>query len=89
MSDRPWLFTSETSKIARAKVKTNGTFDRAKWNREYQAQIRQRRRTTGVCLRCGFNLVEKFANCAACRRKAALKYQQRPAMTPTQRARTA
>lgn len=75
-ADRPWLFTSETSKIARAKVKTNGTFDRKAWLRLQQAALRQRRRETGVCLRCGFHLVEKFKTCAECRRKASLKYQQ-------------
>ena len=71
MSDRPWLFTSETAKIARAKVQQK-PFDRKAYNRLQQRKIRARRRATGVCLRCAFFLVEKFAYCAKCRRKASL-----------------
>lgn len=86
MSAKPWLFTSETARAARAKVRRVRVFDRKAWARDYQKMLRQRRRQHGVCLRCGFELVEVYAKCNKCRRLASLERRRKRAEVETVRA---
>jgi hypothetical protein len=71
----PKGFTSETAKIARAKVRQGmPPFDRLAWAREWQRKERLRRKAAGVCQHCGENVVERFATCMECREKASQQW---------------
>jgi len=59
-------FTSETAKLARAKV-TQPPFDRRAWIREWMRRERQRRIRHGICQRCGMVAVEVYRTCVECR----------------------